>query len=129
MCDDKHMLKVVQHAPASALNNQEAIATFLLLLNWMENSTNAFQKTCTENKDICTILGNIEISLKNKVRYMPLLYQQSKTLPFPGAICMGYVHLSSLEQICQGATYYKQLILVRVDTFPTQQAEKAQKQH
>jgi len=42
---------------------------------------------------------------------------------------MGYVHLSSLEQICQGATYYKQLILVRVDTFPTQQAEKAQKQH
>jgi hypothetical protein len=31
--DDKHMLKVVQHATAPALNNQEATATFLLLPN------------------------------------------------------------------------------------------------
>jgi len=37
MYDDKHMLKVVQHATASALNNQEATATFLLLPNWMES--------------------------------------------------------------------------------------------
>ena len=42
MYDDKHMLKVVQHATASALNYQEATATFLLLPNWMENSTNTF---------------------------------------------------------------------------------------
>jgi hypothetical protein len=59
MYDDKHMLKVVQHATPSALNkNQEAIATFLLLPNWMENSTNAFHKICTDNKD-GTFLGNI----------------------------------------------------------------------
>jgi hypothetical protein len=38
------MLKVVQPATASALNNQEATATFLLLPDWMENSTNAFTK-------------------------------------------------------------------------------------
>jgi hypothetical protein len=42
MYDDKLMLKVVQHATASALDNQEATATFLLLPNWMGNSTNAF---------------------------------------------------------------------------------------
>jgi hypothetical protein len=45
MYDDKHMLKVVQHASASALNFQEATATSLLLPNWMANSTNAFHKT------------------------------------------------------------------------------------
>jgi len=33
MYDTKHMLKVVQHATASAFNNQEATATFLLLPN------------------------------------------------------------------------------------------------
>jgi hypothetical protein len=44
MYDDKHMLKVVQHATASALNNQEATTNFLLLPNWMENSNNAFHK-------------------------------------------------------------------------------------
>jgi hypothetical protein len=59
------MLKVVQHAAAPALNNQEATATFLLLPNWMENSNNAFHKTCTDNKDVGTILGNIP---KIKVR-------------------------------------------------------------
>jgi hypothetical protein len=36
MYDDKHMLKIVQYATASALNNQEAIATLL---------PNAFHKT------------------------------------------------------------------------------------
>jgi hypothetical protein len=41
----KHMLEVIQHTTASALNNQEATATFLLFPNWMENSTNAFHKT------------------------------------------------------------------------------------
>jgi hypothetical protein len=46
------MLKVVQHATAPALNNQEATATFLLLPNWMESSTNALHKTCTDNKDV-----------------------------------------------------------------------------
>ena len=70
------MLKVVQHATASAINNQEATATFLLLPNWMENSTNAFHKTCSDNKDVCTILGNIP---KTSMRHMPLLYQQSET--------------------------------------------------
>jgi hypothetical protein len=73
MYDDKHMLKVVQNATASALNNQEATATFLLLPNWMENSTSAFHRTCTGNKDVCALLGN---NFKSKVRYMPLLYQQ-----------------------------------------------------
>ena len=71
MYDEKHMLKVVQHATASTLKNQEATATFLLLPNWMENSTNAFHKTCTDNRDFCTILRNIP---KTKVCYMPLLY-------------------------------------------------------
>ena len=84
MYDDKHMLKIVQHATTSALNNQEATATFLLLRipNWMENSTNAFHKMCTDNKDVCTILGYVP---KIKVRYMPLPYQQSKTPPLPEA--------------------------------------------
>ena len=76
MYHNKHMLKVVQHATASAINNQEATATFLLLPNWMENSTNAFHKTCSDNKDVCTILGNIP---KTSMRHMPLLYQQSET--------------------------------------------------
>jgi len=82
MYDNKHMLKVVQHATASALNNQEATATFLQLSNWMENSTNALHKTCTDDKDVCTILGYIP---KKKVCYMPLFYQQSKTPPLPEA--------------------------------------------
>jgi len=64
MYDNKHMLKVVQHATASALNNQEATATFVLLLpNWLENSTNAFHNTCADNKDVCTIL---EVSQRQK---------------------------------------------------------------
>jgi hypothetical protein len=78
MYDDKHTFKVVQHTTASALNNQGATATFLLLPNWMENSTNALHKACTDN----TILVNIP---KTKMRYMPLLYQQSKTPPLPDA--------------------------------------------
>ena len=109
MYDDKHMLKVVRHAATPAFNNQEATAIFLLLFNWMENSTNAFHITCTDNKDVCTILGNIQ---KTKVRYMPLLYQQSKAPPLPEPH-MGHTHPSSLEQSCQGASYYEQLILVR----------------
>jgi len=72
MTTSSHKLKVVQHATASALNkNQEATAAFLLLPNWMENSTDAFHKSCTDNKDVCTLLGNIP---KMKVCYMPLLY-------------------------------------------------------
>jgi len=46
----------------------------------VENSTNAFYKTCTNNKDVCTMLENIP---KTKLRYMPHLYQQSKTPPLP----------------------------------------------
>jgi hypothetical protein len=45
MYDDEQMvLRVVQYA--TALNNQEETATFLLLRipNWMENSTNTFQE-------------------------------------------------------------------------------------
>jgi hypothetical protein len=82
MYDAKHMLKEVQHATTSALNNQEANATFLLLPNWMENSTKTFHKTYTDNKDVCTIPGNIP---KTKLRYMALLYQQSKAPPLPEA--------------------------------------------
>ena len=67
MYDDKHMRKVVQHATTSALNNQEATATFLLLPYWMENSTNAFYITCTDNRDVCTILISIP---KTKVCYI-----------------------------------------------------------
>ena len=52
MHDDKHMLKVVQHAAASALINEEELATFILLLNWTESSTNAFHKTSTDNKEV-----------------------------------------------------------------------------
>jgi len=33
------VLKVVQHATASALNNQEVTTTFLLLPYWIESST------------------------------------------------------------------------------------------
>jgi len=114
MYDNKFMLKVVQHATASALKIQDATATFLLLPNFLENSTNAFHKTCTD-KDVCTILRNV---LNTKVRYMPLLYQQSKTPPLPEATCMGHTHLSSLEQSCQGAIFYKQLILGKKETRP-----------
>jgi hypothetical protein len=76
------MLKVGQHATASALNNQETPTTFILLPNWIENSTNAFHKTCADNKNVCAMLGNIP---NTRVRYIPLLYQQSKTPPLPEA--------------------------------------------
>ena len=56
MYDDKHMPWLVQHAIASALNNQETSFTFVLFPNWMENSNNAFRKMCTDNKIACTIL-------------------------------------------------------------------------
>jgi len=75
MYDDKHMLKVVQHAAASALINEEELATFILLPNRTESSNNAFHKTSTDNRDVCTILGNIP---QSKVCYMPRLYQQNK---------------------------------------------------
>jgi len=50
--DDKHMLKVDQHATASA---SSPTASFLLLPNWMENSSSAFHKICTDKKDFCTM--------------------------------------------------------------------------
>ena len=52
MYDDAHKLKVVQHAAASTLINEEELATFILLLNWTESSTNAFHKTSTDNKEV-----------------------------------------------------------------------------
>ena len=109
MYDEKHMLKVVQHATASTLKNQEATATFLLLPNWMENSTNAFHKTCTDNKDVCTILRNIP-----KVSHAtPLPAKQNTT---PASSNIGHAHPSSLGQSCQGATYHKQPILREGET-------------
>ena len=45
--------------------------------------TNAFHRICTNYKDVCTcILTNIP---GKKVRYIPLLYQQSKTPPVSDA--------------------------------------------
>jgi hypothetical protein len=78
MYDDKLMLKVVQDATASALNNQEATTTFLLLPNWMENSTNAFHKTCTDNKDVCTLL---ETSHKESALHATPLPAKQNTTP------------------------------------------------
>ena len=75
------MLKVGQHATASALINQEATATFLLLPNWMENSITSFNKPAPTTRMFAQIFGNVP----DRVRYMPLLYQQSKTPPLPEA--------------------------------------------
>jgi hypothetical protein len=45
MYDDKYMLEVVQHETASALNNQGATTTFLLLPNWcMKTAPTLFTK-------------------------------------------------------------------------------------
>jgi hypothetical protein len=58
--DDKHILKVVQHATAFALNNQVATAIFILLPNWMENSIHAFTKPALTTRMFALgILGNI----------------------------------------------------------------------
>ena len=102
MYDNKHMLKVVQHAITSALNKQEAIDTFLLLPNWMDNNTNAFHKTCTDNKDVCTLLETSH--KKSALHATPLPAKQNTT---PARSNMGHRHLSNLEQIFQGAAYYK----------------------
>ena len=53
-----------------------------MIRNALISKSVAFHKTCTDNKDVCNIFGNIP---KTKVRYMPLLYQQSKTPPLPEA--------------------------------------------
>jgi hypothetical protein len=68
----------------------------------MESSTklNTFHETCTDNKDVCTILGNIP---KIKACDIPLLYQQSKTPPLPEA---AWGTVSGLEQSSQGTTCY-----------------------
>jgi hypothetical protein len=114
-------IKVVQHATASALNNQEATAAFLLLPTWMENSTNAFHKMRTDNKDVCTILGNIP---KTMCATCHSSTSKAKHYPAPARSNMGHTPLSSLEQSCQGATYYKLPILVREinKTFHQQQS-------
>jgi len=65
-----------------------------------------FYRTCTDNKDACTILGNIP---KKQVRYSSSS-STSKTNHQPSRSNMGHAHPSSLEQSCQGATYYKQHI-------------------
>jgi hypothetical protein len=56
-------------------------------------------KTCTDNKDVCNIFGNIP---KTKVRYMPLLYQQSKTPPLPEATS-GHAGSSGQEESISGS--------------------------
>jgi hypothetical protein len=58
MYDNKHMLKVVQHATVCALNNQKATAIFLLLPNWMENSTTFSQKLRTRMSALSLEIGN-----------------------------------------------------------------------
>ena len=82
MFHDEHISKVVQHATASALNNQEATTTLLRLPEWIKDSINAFHKTCTDSKDVCTILGNIR---KTKVRYIATTKTVYKTPPLPEA--------------------------------------------
>ena len=100
MYDDKHMLKIVQHATASALNNQEATATFLLLLNWMENSTNALKKTALTTRMFA--LSHLETPKdKSALHTAPLPAKQNTT---PARSSMGHAHPSNLEQSCQGAT-------------------------
>ena len=65
---------------------------------------------------LCTILGNIP---KIKLRCMSLLcmpllcMSQAKQNTTSAKSNVEHAHLSSLEQCCQGATYYKQSILVR----------------
>jgi len=54
----------------------------MLLPKWMESSTNASHKACTDNKDCCTTLRNIPIY---KMRCMPILNQLSETPPLPEA--------------------------------------------
>jgi len=72
MYDDKHMLKAVQHATASALNNnQKATATKL-----DRKQRQRFSQKLHDNKDVCTILGNIP--KKKKMRDMPLLTSKAK---------------------------------------------------
>ena len=103
MNDDKHMLKVVQHATASALNNQEATATFLLLPNWMENSTNApcawsgsvvlrgWDTTLDTPPGIPTLFTKPSLTARmfalilESALHAIFLYQQSKTPPLPEA--------------------------------------------
>jgi hypothetical protein len=67
MYDDKHMLKVVQHATTSALNNQEATATasYSSQTGWRTAPT-------LFTKPVC-----LHYFWKEKACYMPLLYQQT----------------------------------------------------
>ena len=59
MYDDKHMLKVVQHATASALNSQEATATFLLLPNLDGKQHQRFsQNNRADNNNFSAIIEN-----------------------------------------------------------------------
>jgi hypothetical protein len=104
MYDNKHMLKVVQHAITSALNKQEAIDTFLLLPNWMDNNTNAFHKTCTDNKHVCT---TYDWKYPKDKSALHAAFQPAKQNTTPARSNMGHRHLSNLEQIFQGAAYYK----------------------
>ena len=58
--DNIHMLKLVQsRCNRICLVKQRGNRYLPTLPNWMENSTNAFHKACTDSKDICTIHGNI----------------------------------------------------------------------
>jgi len=63
MYDDKHMLIVVQHATASTLNDQEAIAIFLLLPKWTGSNAHACTKPALTTKMFATFL---EISQRQK---------------------------------------------------------------
>ena len=88
------MLKVVQPATASALNNQEATATFLLLPDWMENSTNAFTKPALTTRMFALFL---ETSKRQKCATCHSS-TSSKAKHHPCQMQHGAAHLSSLNK-------------------------------
>jgi hypothetical protein len=109
MYDDKHMLKVVQHATASALNSQEATATFLLLPNLDGKQHQRFSQNLHLQQG-CLYYSWKYHKEKTALHATPIPAKQNTTAARSN---MQHAHLSSLEQSCQGATIYKQTITVR----------------
>jgi len=103
MYDNKHMLKVVQHATASALKNQEATATFLLLPNWMKTAPTLFTKPA-----LATRMFALYLEISQRQKYATCHSSPAKQNTTPARSNMGHTHPSRQEQSCQGATYYNQ---------------------
>ena len=109
MYDDKHMLKVVRHATASAFEQPRGNRYLPTTPKLDGKQHHRFSQNLYRQQE-CLHCSLKILKDKSALHATPVPAKQNTT---PARSNMGHTQHSSLEQSSQGATYYKQPVLVR----------------